>query len=279
VSRRYGEAGLPDDTITMNLSGSAGQSMGFALAKGVTINLEGEANDYVGKSLSGGKIVIRAPERLVRYGGASEGAFASEDHILVGNTCLYGAITGEALLNGRAGERFCVRNSGATAVIEGMGDHGCEYMTGGRVVVLGNTGRNFGAGMSGGLAYVYDPAGGFPRSCNMETVGLESGATLRAQVAAGTAELWVAPELARLRALVQKQADEAESGIARELLLDWEASVDDFVFVVPNEYRAVLNTDEYEQFGSGSSSGAFAAFVEASVDDDADDDDAVVSCS
>src|SRR6266702_172174 len=165
IARRYGSAGLPDDTIRIHLTGSAGQSLGAFLAKGVTLTLEGEANDYVGKGLSGGRLIVYPPRR-------SE--FVAEENILVGNVCLYGATGGEVFFNGMAGERFAVRNSGATAVVEGVGDHGCEYMTRGLVVVLGRTGRNFAAGMSGGLAYVLDEKGDFAeKRCNVAAVDLE----------------------------------------------------------------------------------------------------------
>ena len=152
IARRYGSAGLPDDTIRVQFTGCAGQSFGAFLAKGVTLTLEGDANDYVGKGLSGGKLVIYPPRN-------SE--FVPEENILIGNVCLYGATSGEAFFGGMAGERFAVRNSGATAVVEGVGDHGCEYMTNGLVVVLGGTGRNFAAGMTGGIAYVLDQFGDF----------------------------------------------------------------------------------------------------------------------
>jgi glutamate synthase (ferredoxin) len=152
ISRRYGAQGLPEHTIQINLKGSAGQSLGAFLPRGVTLHLEGDSNDYVGKGLCGGKIAITPP---------SGSPFVPEDNILVGNVCFYGATSGEAYIRGRAGERFCVRNSGVHAVVEGVGDHGCEYMTGGRVLVLGATGRNFAAGMSGGIAYVWDPQGDF----------------------------------------------------------------------------------------------------------------------
>ena len=164
IAKRYGQGGFPDDTIHIKLSGSAGQSLGAFLAHGVTIELEGDANDYVGKGLSGGRVIVYPPR---------ESSFTAEDNILVGNVCLYGATGGEAFLSGRAAERFCVRNSGAYAVIEGVGDHGCEYMTGGRVVVLGPTGRNFAAGMSGGIAYIWDRHGKFNLNCNLATVELE----------------------------------------------------------------------------------------------------------
>lgn len=164
VARKYGHEGLPDDTIHIELNGTAGQSLAAFLAHGITLDLVGEGNDYVGKGLSGGRVIVR-PSKDFR-GVAAE-------NMIVGNTVLYGAIAGEAFFSGVAGERFAVRNSGAAAVIEGTGDHGCEYMTGGTVVVLGETGRNFAAGMSGGIAYVYDPRGEFARKCNMEMVKLE----------------------------------------------------------------------------------------------------------
>ena len=164
IAKRYGHAGLPDDTISITLRGTAGQSFGAFLAKGVTLDLVGEGNDYVGKGLSGGRIIVRPPE---------DTAIVPEKSIIVGNTVLYGAIAGECYFRGVAGERFAVRNSGAIAVVEGTGDHGCEYMTGGIVVVLGQTGRNFAAGMSGGIAYVLDEAGDFRQRCNMAMVELE----------------------------------------------------------------------------------------------------------
>src|SRR6185436_125693 len=164
VTRRYGGAGLPDDTIDIRLRGSAGQSFGAFLPSGITLTLEGDANDYTGKGLSGGKIVVR-PDR--------EATFAAEENVIVGNVVLYGATSGEAYIRGIAGERFGVRNSGATAVVEGVGDHGCEYMTGGQVVVVGPTGRNFAAGMSGGIAYVLDRSGSFATRCNAQLVDLD----------------------------------------------------------------------------------------------------------
>jgi glutamate synthase domain-containing protein 3 len=165
IARKYGSTGLPDNTITFRFTGSAGQSFGAFLARGVTLDLEGDANDYVGKGLSGGRIVVYPPHAST---------FVPEENILIGNVVLYGATSGEAFFNGKAGERFAVRNSGATAVVEGLGDHGCEYMTNGLVIVLGKTGRNFAAGMSGGFAYVLDESGGFRRyRCNKTSVDLE----------------------------------------------------------------------------------------------------------
>jgi glutamate synthase (NADPH) large chain len=165
IARRYGSVGLPDDTIKIQLTGSAGQSLGAFLSKGVTLTLEGEANDYIGKGLSGGRVVVYPPRKS---------GFAPEENILIGNVALYGATSGEAFFNGMAGERFAVRNSGATAVVEGVGDHGCEYMTKGMVLVLGACGRNFAAGMSGGVAYVLDERRDFTeKRCNLGSVDLE----------------------------------------------------------------------------------------------------------
>src|SRR6185312_12333094 len=164
VARRYGHAGLPEDTIHVSFKGTAGQSFGAWLARGVTFELEGDANDYVGKGLSGGRLVVYPPKAS---------PIVPEDNIIVGNTVMYGSISGEAYFRGVAGERFCVRNSGATAVVEGLGDHGCEYMTGGTVVVLGKAGRNFAAGMSGGIAYVLNGNHAFERRCNRDLVDLE----------------------------------------------------------------------------------------------------------
>jgi glutamate synthase domain-containing protein 3 len=168
VAKKYGHKGLPDDTITFKFTGSAGQSFGAFAAHGVTLTLEGDANDYVGKGLSGGRIAVFPHKDAVAKG------FKAHENIIAGNTIAYGAIEGEIYLRGVVGERFCVRNSGAHAVVEGTGDHGCEYMTGGRVVVIGPTGRNFAAGMSGGIAYVYDDNGQFPPLCNKEMVSLET---------------------------------------------------------------------------------------------------------
>ena len=164
VTKRFGGAGLPDDTIRVNFTGSAGQSFGAFVPSGITLSLEGEANDFVGKGLSGGRRSSRPPRNA---------AFAAEENVIIGNVALYGATSGEAFVSGIAGERFAVRNSGAHAVVEGVGDHGCEYMTGGRVVVLGRTGRNFAAGMSGGIAYVLDTDGSFALNCNIDMVDLE----------------------------------------------------------------------------------------------------------
>ena len=217
ISRRWGETGLPAETITISFTGSAGQSFGAFLANGIAVHLEGDANDYFGKGLSGGRIVIVPPRAAT---------FRPEKNIIVGNVSLYGATGGEAFLRGMAGERFCVRNSGATAVVEGVGDHGCEYMTKGIVVVLGKTGRNFAAGMSGGVAYVLDEDGEFETRCNKEMVGLE---TVGADDAA-----------AALKALIERHFSYTHSGLARQILSDWAEYGRRFVKVMPVEYRKVL---------------------------------------
>ena len=232
VARRYGHAGLPDDTIHVQCNGVAGQSFGAFLAKGITLDLVGDANDYVGKGLSGGRIIVRSPNDFRGFG---------PDHIIAGNTVLYGAIAGEAYFNGVAGERFAVRNSGATAVVEGVGDHGCEYMTGGTVVVLGLTGRNFAAGMSGGVAYVLDSDGDFAKRCNTSMVDLEK-IERAASVAAGEARHLGRVDEALLRELVEKHFRYTGSFRAREVLAKWDDSCARFVRVMPSEYRRVLKS-------------------------------------
>jgi glutamate synthase domain-containing protein 3 len=217
IARRYGSAGLPEDTVRVQFTGCAGQSFGAFLAAGVTLTLEGDANDYVGKGLSGGKLVIYHPR-------ASE--FVPEENILVGNVCLYGATSGEAYFAGMAGERFAVRNSGATAVVEGVGDHGCEYMTNGLIVVLGRTGRNFAAGMSGGIAYVYDVDRRFEGRCNLELVDLDE----------------LAPEDdEEVRALISEHAARTGSLVARNVLASWDRGARErFVKVMPRDYKRAL---------------------------------------
>jgi glutamate synthase (ferredoxin) len=217
VTRRHGAAGLPEDTINLRFRGSAGQSFGAFVPKGMTLLLEGDANDYVGKGLSGGKMVIRPP---------AGSTFAAEDNIIVGNVALYGATGGEVYIRGQAGERFAVRNSGVDTVVEGVGDHGCEYMTGGRVVVLGKTGRNFGAGMSGGVAFVLDEDGDFATRVNMQMLGLE-------QVEEGE-------DIESLRSLIQKHLDLTGSARARVILADWPRAAARFVKVMPKDYKRVL---------------------------------------
>jgi glutamate synthase domain-containing protein 3 len=217
VAKRYGQTGLPTDTIHVKLNGSAGQSLGAFLAHGVTLELEGDANDYVGKGLSGGRIIVYPPR---------QSTFAAEDNIIVGNVCLYGATMGEAFIRGRAAERFAVRNSGAVAILEGVGDHGCEYMTGGRVVILGPTGRNFAAGMSGGIAYVLDREGDFRIRCNLELVELE--------------KVESPEDVAELKGLVERHHQFTESTVAAKLLADWQTSLKQFVKVMPTDYKRVL---------------------------------------
>ena len=216
VTKRYGAEGLPDDTIHIEFTGSAGNSFGAFVPRGITLRLTGDANDYVGKGLSGGRIVIRPP---------GECHFVADDNIIAGNVVLYGATGGHMFLRGVVGERFCVRNSGAIAVVEGVGDHGCEYMTGGRVVVLGPTGRNFGAGMSGGVAYVYDPDGTFPERLNTEMVDLEQ---------------MTETDIVSVYGLVTEHADETASAVADRLLSNWSSEVEHFRKVMPRDYRRVL---------------------------------------
>lgn len=217
IVRRHGPGGLPEGTLTVRLKGSAGQSLGAFLAPGVELRVEGDANDYVGKGLSGGRIVLVPPA------GA---AFMPHENVLIGNVALYGATSGECFVNGIAGERFAVRNSGAVAVVEGVGDHGCEYMTGGTVVVIGGTGNNFAAGMSGGIAYVYDPTERFDTRCNFDMVDLESVSDPK--------------DRALLRGLIQRHFEKTASPRAKTLLEKWEAHLPLFVKVVPVDYRQAL---------------------------------------
>nr|WP_150621300.1 glutamate synthase-related protein [Pandoraea horticolens] len=233
VAKRYGHDGLPDDTIHVQLKGTAGQSFGAFLARGITLDLVGDGNDYVGKGLSGGRIIVR-PTNDFR-GNA-------EDNIIVGNTVMIGAIEGEAFFNGVAGERFCVRNSGATAVVEGTGDHGCEYMTGGTVVVLGETGRNFSAGMSGGVAYVYDADGTFTAKCNTAMVALDPVLPHAEQERTVSQGLWHRGQTdeAQLRELIERHFQYTGSTRAKALLEDWDGARRKFVKVFPNEYKRAL---------------------------------------
>jgi glutamate synthase (NADPH) large chain len=217
LTRKYGSAGLPDDTIKFKLNGSAGQSFGAFLPRGITLTLEGDANDYIGKGLSGGKLIV-SPDKA--------SPFVAEDNVLIGNVALYGATSGRAFFRGRAGERFCVRNSGALAVVEGTGDHGCEYMTGGVAVVIGPTGRNFAAGMSGGNAFVFDEDGDFPRRCNLEMVDLEP--------------LQEPEDVELVRDLLIQHAGYTGSAVAARLLGDWDWAVGKFHKVMPVDYRRVL---------------------------------------
>ena len=217
ISKIYGHLGLPEDTLNINFTGSAGQSFGAFSAHGLTFILDGNTNDYLGKGLSGAKLIIKKPAKA---------DFLAENNIIVGNVCLFGAVSGSAYINGIAGERFAVRNSGATAVVEGVGDHCCEYMTGGKVVVLGKTGRNFAAGMSGGIAYVYDPTSNFINGlCNTETIDFET-------VSGEDAD--------DLKTSIEKHVLYTASKRGSDLLADWEGSVQNFVKVMPTEYKRAL---------------------------------------
>ena len=244
VTRRYGPGGLPDDTIRLHFQGSAGQSFGAFVPKGMTLILEGDANDYVGKGLSGGKIIVYPP---------TASTFQASENVIVGNVAFYGATGGEAYIRGMAGERFCVRNSGVHAVVLAVGDHGCEYMTGGRVVVLGPTGRNFAAGMSGGVAYVLDEDGTFPGNCNLEMVKLYP--------------LDDPEEIEQVRDLIRKHADYTGSERPRQVLAQWDALLPKFVKVYPNDYRRVVETQKrFKLKGLSDEDAVMAAFEENAHD-------------
>jgi len=217
ITSRYGADGLPDDTIRIHFTGSAGQSFGAFVPRGITLTLEGDSNDYIGKGLSGGKIIVFPPR---------EATFVAEENILVGNVVLYGATSGEAYFRGVAGERFAVRDSGALAVVEGVGDHGCEYMTGGRVVVIGRTGRNFAAGMSGGLAFVLDEDGDFKRRCNLGMVDLEA--------------LLDIEDVELVKDLLSRHIRHTQSPVAARLLVDWERTQQKFIKIIPKDFKRVL---------------------------------------
>ena len=216
VTRKYGGEGLPSNTISINFSGSAGNSFGAFLPSGVSLHLEGDANDYVGKGLSGGKITVKPPEDSV---------FNAEEQVIAGNVILYGATSGQVFIRGKVGERFCVRNSGATAVVEGIGDHGCEYMTGGKAVILGPTGRNFAAGMSGGVAFVHDPFGDFVERVNHEMVLLEA---LNEED-----EIW-------LKDIILEHQNQTDSVVAEKILHKWGTPSSRFVKIMPTDYKRVL---------------------------------------
>jgi glutamate synthase domain-containing protein 3 len=218
IAQRYGDAGLPEDTIQCSFTGSAGQSFGAFLSRGVTLSLEGDANDYAGKGLSGGKIAVFPPKQAT---------YAAEDNIIIGNVALYGATGGEAYFRGMGGERFAVRNSGVKTVVESVGDHGCEYMTGGVVTVLGATGRNFAAGMSGGIAYVFDADKTFKIRCNLGMVDLEPVVETDDKVI--------------LKDMVQKHFDYTGSTVAKKMLDNWDSALTKFVKVFPKEYRRALS--------------------------------------
>ena len=238
VTRRWGPAGLPDDTIHLRFHGSAGQSFGAFIPRGITLELEGDSNDYIGKGLSGGKIIVYPPE------GST---FAAEENIVIGNVAFYGATDGEAYIRGVAGERFCVRNSGLKAVVEGVGDHGCEYMTGGRVVLLGRSGRNFAAGMSGGTAYVIDWNGDFKTRCNREMVDLEPLAD--------------PAEVAEVKEMIRTHAELTNSLLAYRILSKWEETLPRFVKVIPRDYKRMLQAlKEVEASGLSGDQAVMAAF-------------------
>ena len=216
IAEKYGEAGLPEDTIKINLRGYAGQSFGVFGMSGITINLEGESNDYIGKGLFGAKIIIRKPK---------DAAYDSTKNIIGGNAVLYGAIKGELYLNGVAGERYCVRNSGAVSVTEGVGDHGCEYMTGGRAVILGRVGKNFGAGMSGGIAYVYDKQNKLEKRLNREMVEIHNLEPVYE---------------AEIKKYVENHFRYTQSEIAKEILSDWDNLKSNFKVVVSPKYNELF---------------------------------------
>jgi glutamate synthase (ferredoxin) len=244
ITRRHGAAGLPEDTIRLKFTGSAGQSFGAFVTRGMTLAIEGDANDYFGKGLSGGKLIIYPP---------AQAPFRAEENMIIGNVAFYGASAGEAYIRGLAGERFAVRNSGVTVVVEGVGDNGCEYMTGGNVVVLGRAGRNFGAGMSGGIGYVLDEAGDFPKRVNPQMVGIERLEDPR--------------EIAALRAMIQKHLDYTRSERARAVLADWAAYVPRFVKVMPKDYKRMLAClDRARAQGLTGDEAVMAAFEENARD-------------
>ncbi|BAF58915.1 glutamate synthase domain 2 [Pelotomaculum thermopropionicum SI] len=240
VTKRYGGAGLPDDTIRLYFEGSAGQSFGAFVPRGITLILEGDANDYFGKGLSGGRLIVFPP---------AKSTFVPEENIIIGNVAFYGATSGEAYIRGVAGERFCVRNSGVMAVVEGVGDHGCEYMTGGRVVVLGTTGRNFAAGMSGGIAYVLDEDGTFPGRCNYEMVIIE--------------KLEDPGEIAAVKEMIRRHLKYTRSRKARAVLDDWDRMVSRFVKVIPKDYKRMLEAiDRAHKMGLTGDEAIMVAFEE-----------------
>ncbi|WP_338731674.1 glutamate synthase large subunit [Mangrovimonas cancribranchiae] len=217
ISKIYGAQGLPDNTLKINFTGAAGQSFGAFATKGLTLVINGNSNDYLGKGLSGAKIAVKVPD---------ESTLVPEENIIIGNVALYGATSGEAYINGKAGERFCVRNSGASAVVEGIGDHGCEYMTGGRAVILGEVGRNFGAGMSGGIAYIYDPKNTFEQHCNKEGLNLDPVET--------------AEDISELKDLIENHYNATLSPLAQRILENWQTELPKFIKVLPEEYRQAL---------------------------------------
>jgi glutamate synthase (ferredoxin) len=237
ITKRYGEEGLPEDTIKVTFVGSAGQSFGAFVPKGMTLELEGDANDYIGKGLSGGKIVVYPPKTA---------DYVPEENILIGNVGFYGATEGEAYINGIAGERFCVRNSGVNAVVEGVGDHGCEYMTGGKVVILGKTGQNFGAGMSGGIAYILDMDENY---CNKAMVNME--------------KIESEEELAQVKSMIEKHVEYTDSPQGQKILKDWKSYSLRFTRVIPKDYKRMLeNIEKAHQAGLSGDEALMVAFEE-----------------
>ena len=224
ISKIYGADGLPQNTLRLNFAGSAGQSFGAFATKGLTMVVNGNTNDYLGKGLSGAKLIIKVPDKAT---------LIPEENVITGNVTLYGATSGEAYINGKAGERFCVRNSGAKAVVEGIGDHGCEYMTGGIAVILGDIGRNFGAGMSGGIAYIFDKQGTFRKRCKNETLNL--------------LDVKEDEDIKALKELVENHYNATLSPLAQRILENWEESLPKFIKVFPEEYRQALLRLEREQ--------------------------------
>ena len=240
ITKKHGPAGLPEDTVQLKFNGSAGQSFGAFCPRGMTLELEGDANDYFGKGLSGAKLIVYPPKAAT---------FKAEENIIVGNVAFYGATAGEAFIRGMAGERFCVRNSGVNVVVEAIGDHGCEYMTGGSVVVLGPTGRNFAAGMSGGIAYILDEEGDFASRCNMEMVGLRKFAD--------------ADEIESVWKLIQRHQAYTKSEKAAQVLADWKNFVPKFVKVLPQDYARVLaSLKKVQSQGLSGDEAIMAAFEE-----------------
>ena len=247
LTKKYGGNGLPEDTITLNFKGSAGQSFGAFVPKGMTMILEGDSNDYIGKGLSGGKLVVYPPK---------ESTCVHEENIIVGNVAFYGATSGEAYIRGVAGERFCVRNSGVHAVVEGVGDHGCEYMTGGRVVILGQTGRNFAAGMSGGVAYVYDTDGDFAsKRCNKEMVELQPVVDTE--------------DVIELKTMIQKHVEYTGSTHAKNILDDWNNSLSKFVKIIPKDYKRMISAIKTAQQSGVTGDDALMSAFEANFRDTA----------
>jgi glutamate synthase (ferredoxin) len=244
ITRHWGAEGLPEDTIEIHFTGSAGQSFGAFMPRGMTFFLEGDSNDYVGKGLSGGKIIVYPP---------ANSTFVPEENIVIGNVAFYGATGGEAYIRGMAGERFCVRNSGVHAVVESVGDHGCEYMTGGKVVVLGLTGRNFAAGMSGGVAYVLDKTGDFRTRCNQQMVSLE--------------KLEDADEIEQVWKMIQRHQTYTGSELASKVLAAWKHMVPQFVKVMPKDYKRVLQSlKRVQESGLSGDQAIMAAFRENARD-------------